>query len=185
MKRTVCIAILGLFVVASTSGYSARTDKILSPMEIPVVTHGNTKVTLLHIARTTSWSSQFVRGDEDQQGPMYAVPGAYLEFLVERLDEPSAPPQFNESTIKLFQNGRMISTSSPVTAGGASVNENYSPSSQRFGFQPPVVENQRKALILRSYKRGIALDSGHVTIRFTAGFDEDEYMFEFKDIPLY
>jgi hypothetical protein len=156
-------------------------------MAAPAVTHGNTRVTLIHMARTTSWSNQFVRSDADQQGPTYAIPGVFLEFLVEQIGEVSAKSRLNSATLKLFQNDSLISTSSPMVVGGDEVDENYSPKKQRFGFERPVVSDERKACIRSHYIRGISLESGKVTINFKAGFDgrDHQIMFEFKDIPLY
>lgn len=185
MKCVTCMVLLCFFVVASTAGYSDRKPKVLRPMAAPSVTHGNTRITLIHLARTTSWSNQFVHGHDDQQGPVYAIPGVYLEFLVERLGEPSTQPKFNESTIKLFQNGRLISPSSPVTGGGHQGTEQYALRSQRFGFKRPMVSNESSTYMLWSFRRGLSLESGNVTIRFKAGFDQDNHMFEFNDIPLY
>ncbi len=185
MKYASCVVILCLSIVASTTGYSDRKPKTLRSMAAPSVAHGNTRITLIHLARTTSWSNQFVHGHDDQQGPMYAIPGVYLEFLVERLDEPATKPGFNESTIKLIQNGRLISASSPVIGGGDGGIEQYSQRSQRFGFNRPVVANEDEACIMWDYQRGLFLESGTVAIRFKAGFDQDNHMFEFNDIPLY
>lgn len=172
-------------IAASTAGYSDMKPKRLTSMAAPSVTHGNTKITLIHLARTTSWSSQFVHGDDDQNGPMYAIPGVLLEFLVERLGEASVQPKFNESTIKLFQNGRVISPANPVTGGGDQGTEQYSQRSQRFGFKRPMVSDESSTHMLWSFKRGLSLESGTVTIRFQAGFDQENHTFEFNDIPLY
>ena len=185
MKYAACIAILGLFVVAATSGYSDKQPKTLSPMAAPSITHGNTRITLIHMARTTSWSNQFVHGHDAQQGPMYAIPGVYLEFLVEPMGELSAKSGLNSSTIRLLQNGRLISASSPVIGGGDSGIEQYALKKQRFGFKRPVVNDESKARIMWDCLRGISLESGKVTIRFEAGFDQENHMFEFKDVPLY
>ena len=184
MKYATCVFILLLSIVASTTGYSDRKPKTLRSTAAPSVTHGNTRITLIHLARTTSWSNQFVHGHDDQKGPVYAIPGVYTEFLVERLDETSAQPKFNESTIKLYQNGTLISASSPVIGGGDSGNEQYSVEKQRFGFKRPVVNNESNAHILWDYQRGIALESGTVTICFQAGFGQENHRFEFNDIPL-
>lgn len=163
---------------ASSSG----TTLMQSPA--PSVTHGNIKITLIHLARTTSWSNEFSRGHDDRPGAMYAVPGVYMEFVVEQLDEVSTKCELTGITTKLLQNDRLISVS--MTLGVASVNANYSIQSQRFGFKPPEVKDERKALILRHYMRGVALDSGQVTIRVNASIIDDELqMFVFKDIPLY
>jgi hypothetical protein len=170
--------------IASTPDISDKKPKTLTPMVAPSVTHGNTRITLIHLARTTSWSNESIRGHGDRQGPMYALPGVYMEFVVEQLDEVSTQCGLTGITTKLLQDGRLTSESSQVILGGASVNENYSPQSQRFGFKPPVVKNERKSLILQHHKRGVALDSGQVTIRVTAAIDDDECLFVFKDIPL-
>jgi len=185
MKYATCVLILFLSIVASTAGNSDKKPKTLRSMAAPSVTHGNTRITLIHLARTTSWSKQFVNGHDDQQGPMYAIPGVYLEFLVERLGEVSAKPGLNNSTIKLLQNGRLISAYSPVTPGGEGGIEQYSLRSQRFGFKRPVVKDDSKTCILWDFKRGISLESGTVAIRFQAGYDQDNHMFEFNDIPVY
>ena len=185
MKHAACIAILGLFVVGSTSGFSDEQPKTLSSMAAPSVTHGNTRITLIHIARTTSWSNQHVHGHEDQQGPMYAIPGVYLEFLVEPMGELPAKSGLSSSTIKLLHNGRLISAPRPVQGGGDSGVEQYCLKKQRFGFKRPVVIDQSKTYIMWDYIRGIPLESGKATIRFNASFDQDSHLFEFKDIPLY
>ena len=185
MKYAACITILGLFVVASTSGYSDKQPKTMSPMPAPSITHGNTRITLIHMARTTSWSNQHVHGHDDQQGPTYAIPGVHLVFLVEPMADLSAKSGLNSSTIKLFQNGRLLSASSPVVGGGDSGIEQYALKKERFGFKHPVVNDESKACIMWDYLRGISLESGKVTIRFEAGFEQENHMFEFKDIPLY
>jgi hypothetical protein len=185
MKYMAYIAILGLFVVASTSGDSNKKPKTLSSMTAPSVSHGNARITLIHMARTTSWSNQFVHGHDDQQGRMYAIPGVYLEFLVEQVGEVPANSGLNISTMKLFQNDRLISESSPVVGGGDGGIEQYSLRKQRFGFKRPKVNDESKAYIMWDYQRGKSIESGKVTIGFRAGFDQDNHMFEFKDIPLY
>jgi len=183
--KSSCIAICGLSIIAFTAGNSVNSSKPLAPVEAPSITHGNTRITLIHMTRTTSWSNQFVHGHDDQQGPMYAIPGVYLEFLVEPMGEVSAKPGLNESTIRLFQNGRLISASSPVIGGGDSGIEQYSLRKQRFGFKRPVVNDERRTGVMWDYQRGVSLESGKVTIRFKAGFDQDNHLFEFKDISLY
>ena len=183
--RSLCFAICGLSMFAFTAGNSANRSKPLASMEAPSITHGNTRITLIHMARTTSWSNQFVHGHNDEQGPMYAIPGVYMEFLVEPIGDVSAKPGFNESTIKLFQNGRLISASSPVVGGGDGGIEQYSLKKEQFGFKRPVVNDERRTGVIWDYQRGISLESGKVTIRFEAGFDQDNHVFEFKDIPLY
>ena len=183
--KSICIAIFGLSIIAFAAGNSVNRPKPLASMEAPSITHGNTRITLLHMARTTSWSNQFVHGHDDRQGSMYAIPGVYLEFLVEPMGELSAKSGLNSSTIKLLQNGRLISASSPVIGGGDSGIEQYALKKQRFGFKRPVVNDESKARIMWDCLRGISLESGKVTIRFKAGFDQDNHMFEFKDIPLY
>ena len=184
MKYAACIAILGLFVVASTSGHSDKKPKPLSSMAAPSITHGNTRITLIHMARTTSWSNQFVRGNDDREGPTYCIPGVYMEFVVEELDEVSTRCRLTGITTRLLQDGRLISPSR-VAGGGTGVNENFSRQSQRFGFKPPAVKEESKALILQDYMRGVALDSGLVTIHVNASIDDELQMFVFKDIPLY
>ncbi len=188
----ILLALLLLFIyknppIASTPGYSDKTPKTLAPMEAPTVTHGDTTVALIHIARTTSWSNQFVSGDGDQQGPMYAIPGVYLEFLVEQIGEVSAKSRLNGARITLLQGDRPISTSSPIVVGGDEVDANYFPKKERFGFKPPAVNDERKAWIRSHYLRGISLESGKVTINFEASFPGNDHlvMFAFKDIPLY
>jgi hypothetical protein len=183
--KSICIAICGLSILAFAASNSVNRTKPLASMEAPSITHGNTRITLIHMARTTSWSSQFVHGHDDQQGPVYAIPGIYLEFIVEIVDEDLIKPGFNSSTIILYQDGRLISPSSPVIGGGEHGEKQYSLRSQRFGFKRPPVKDADKAGILWSFNRGLSLGSGTVTIRFQAGFDQDSYMFEFKDIPLY
>ena len=185
MKYAACIAILGLFVAASTSGYSDKQLKTLPSMAAPSITHGNTRITLIHMARISSWSNQFVHGHDDQQGPMYAIPGVYLEFLVEPIGEVPAKSGLNSSTIKLLQKGRLIPASSPVVGGGDSGIEQYYLKKQRFGFKRPVVNDPSKAYIMWDYIRGISLESGKVMISFEAGFDQDNHLFKFRDIPLY
>ena len=185
MKHAASIAILGLFVVACAAGNSVNRPKPLGSMEAPSITHGNTRITLIHMARTTSWSNQFVHGHDDQQGSTYAIPGVHLVFLVEPMADLSAKSGLNSSTIKLFQNGRLLSASSPVVGGGDSGIEQYALKKQRFGFKDPVVNDESKACIMWDYLRGISLESGKVTIRFKAGFEQENHMFEFKDIPLY
>jgi hypothetical protein len=185
MKCAACIAILGLFVVASTSGYSDKQLKTLPSMAAPSITHGNTRITLIHMSRITSWSNQFVHGHDDQQGPVYAIPGVYLQFVVEIVDEGLIKPGFNSSTIKLYQNGRLILPSSPVIGGGENGEEQYSLKKQQFGFKRPAVNDKSKTYIMWDYARGISLESGKVMISFKAGFDQDNHIFEFRDIPLY
>jgi hypothetical protein len=185
MKCATYMIILCLFIVVSTASESDIKPKTLTSMAVPSITNGNTKITLIHLARTTSWTNQFVDAHEDQQGPMYAIPGVYLEFLVERLDHIPAKSKKNISTINLFQNGRLLSESIPVIAGGEGGIEQYSLRNQQFGFKRPVVKDESKAYILWSFKRGISIESGNVTIRFQAGFDQDNHIFEFRDIPLY
>jgi serine/threonine protein kinase len=156
-----------------------RAEQTLSP-----VTHGNTRITLIHLARTTSWSNQFVDGHEEPLGPVVAIPGVYMEFLAEYLGEAVPRPGFNESTIKLYQNGKLITASDHVVAGGDGGIKPYSKRNQQFGFNRPGVDNERSAVVLWNYKRGLSPEAGTVAIRFEAGFDQEKHLFEFHDIPI-
>ena len=98
--KSICIAICGLSIVAFTAGNSVNQSKPLASMEAPSVTHGNTRITLIHMARTTSWSNQHVHGHDEQQGPTYAIPGVFVEFLVEPIGDVPAKSGLNSSTIK-------------------------------------------------------------------------------------
>jgi hypothetical protein len=185
MKHATCIAVLGLALATSMAGSPDSRPKTLTSTAAPSVTHGNTRITLIHAARITSWSNQFVNGHDDQQGPTYAIPSIYLEFLVERLGSASAVSGLNHSTIELLQNGEPIAISSPVTGGGEYATEQYALRSQHFGFKRPAVEDKSRACILWSLHRGIILESDRATIRFKAGFGQEGYRFVFNDVPLY
>jgi len=185
MKYATFITFLGTVIAASTANNPVETPKKLKPMPAPSLTQGNTKITLIHLARTTSWSNQFVNGHENQQGPIYAIPGVYMEFLFEQVDKTSDESDRNISTVKLIQNGRVLSGSKPIIKGGDGGIEQYLLNKQRFGFKRPKISDTSKAYIMWDFQRGISLEAGKVTIQFEAGSNQETHLFEFKDIPLY
>jgi hypothetical protein len=171
---------------SSSSNPSEKTLplKALIPTPMPSITKGNTRISLLHFGRTTSWSNEFVHGS-DAENSLYAIPGVFMEFYIERLNGESPEGGPNIYNIRLFQNGQVLPTLKSVIKGGSGANENYSEEGERYGFKRPLIKDDVKAYIISEYIRGKVLDSGNVMISLEGGFGEEELKFVFEDISLY
>ena len=171
-----------LFGVSAT-----KPSKEIRPISSASVTHGDTRVTLLHIARTTSISNQYVRGNKEASGSLYPIPGVYVEFLIERLgkvaiDIDSGP---NISSIEFWTGGKKAQSTQFVVAGGTGTVSQYKSATNQFGFDPPTVEDLDRACLRQSSQRGIILNGDKVEVRIQTGFDGKNKWFAFKDIPLF
>ena len=142
-----------------------RTEIGIKTVGAASVTHGDTRVTLLHVARTTSLTKQFVQGPDEQEGRLYAVPGVYVEFLIERTGDKQIECGPHVSSVELWQNGEKVSGIRSVVAGGVGGIRTYSSDIHYFGFEPPAVENIERTRLRYSSKRGIVLKSGEVERR--------------------
>ena len=106
MSRSIALfafvpALFLLFGVSTT-----KPSKEIRPISSASVTHGDIRVTLLHIARTTSISNQYVRGNKEAGGSLYPIPGVYVEFLIERLGKAPINSGPNISSIEFWTGGK-------------------------------------------------------------------------------
>ena len=92
MKRSIVVSSILFIVIVSTVIASIKTTKDIEPITSASVTVGNTRVTLVNIARTVSLSNQYVHGQDGHQGRLYAIPSVYVEFLIERLGNTPIKP---------------------------------------------------------------------------------------------
>jgi hypothetical protein len=147
------------------------------------ITKNNTRVTLLHIARTTSFSNNFVNGAEDDTNT-YVIPGSYVVYVVECLGADKIKNTNTLAPLQLWSNGQQLTAMASVVGGGSNRKESYSPVNM-FGFDLPSVKDESRSFIRKASLRGIAINSETVDIKITAGFNRESDLFEFNRVPIH
>jgi len=178
------VCLLLICVVFVIFAQNIVPDKDIQKIQTTTITQKNTLVTLLHLARTTSYSKERVLVTEEGKGQLYAIPGVYTEFLIEYLGEAPIDNLSMSSPIQFWVNGKQIIELDTVVGGGTGVAQNYN-LDEVFGFIPPVVENKDRSRLIKESTRGIILPSGKVEIRIEVGFNNEKEWFVFKNIPVY
>jgi len=170
----------------STIIASTKKTKDIEPITSTSVTIGDTQVTLVNVARTISLSNQYVHGQDDQQGQLYAVPSVYVEFLIEWLGDTPIKTGPHDGGIEFWENGKKISTLDSVIDGGVGETKQYQSIESTFGFDMPKVDNPDRASIRIISERGFVFKSKRIEVRIRTSFDENELQwFVFENIPIY
>ena len=186
MKRGIVVTIILFIVMISTVIASIKTTKDIEPITSASVTIGDTRVTLVSIARTVSLTDQYVQDQINQQGRLYAVPSVYVEFLIERLGDTPIKTGPHDGGIEFWENGKKISEIASVINGGVGETKQYQPVEDRFGFNMPSVDNPDRTYIRSSSDRGILFTSERIEIRIRTSFDNNKLQwFVFENIPIY
>ena len=186
MKRSIVVSSILFIVMVSTIIASTKTTKDIEPITSTSVTIGDTRVTLVNIARTVSLSNQYVHGQDDQQGQLYAVPSVYVEFLIERLGDTPIKTGPHDGGIEFWENGKKISALGSVINGGVGETKQYQSIESTFGFDMPKVDNPDRARIRIISERGFVFKSKRIEVRIRTSFDENELQwFVFENIPIY
>ena len=175
-----------LFTVCFASLIKADRPSQTKLQSIPrlTITENNTRVTLLHIARTTSFSRNFVNGAEDDDTRTYVIPGSYVVYLVECLGDDEIKNTNTLAPLQLWSNGQQLTAMASVVSGGANRKESYRPVNM-FGFDMPSVSDESRSFIRKASLRGIAINSETVDIKVTAGFNQESELFEFNSVPIH
>lgn len=186
MKRSIILTIILFIVMISTVIASIKRTKDIEPITSASVTIDDIRVTLVNIARTVSLSDQFVHAHDDKKGQLYAIPGVYMEFLIERLGntEISSGPHITD--VQFWENGKKISAIDSVVPGGVGGIRPYQSIEGKFGFNMPSVDNPDRTRIRYESSRGIVFTSKTIEVRLRTGFDNNELQwFVFENIPIY
>ena len=185
MNRNIIVLILFLATVSAVIAAIKKTEEI-EPVSSASKTIGDTRVTLVNIARTVTLSNQYVHGHDDKKGQLYAVPGVYVEFIIERLgDTPiKTGPHFGGT--EFWENGKKISALGSVIHGDTGEVKQYKAFENRLGFDMPETDNPDRAYIQFISDRGIVFTSKRIEVRIQTGFDDKKpQWFVFENIPIY
>jgi len=148
------------------------------------ITQQNTRVTLLHVAKITSFSQEWIHGTKKGDGNIYAIPGVYVEFLVECLGSDEIEKINLTGATQFWINDEKVEKLDSVVNSGTTTVCPYS-REKVFGCTPPVVEDESRAHLIKDTRRGVVLNSTTVDIKIKTGFNEESELFEFKNIPLF
>jgi hypothetical protein len=190
MKRVYCgFIIICLFTISFAALIKAKADRPIQEMTLQsvprlTITKNNTRVTLLHVAKTTSFPNSYVNGEDEDGTNTYVIPGSYVVYLVECLGDDEIRNTNTLSPVQLWRNGHKLTAMEPVARGGANKKESYS-SANMFGYDMPQVENESRSFIRKASLRGVAIPSETVDIKIRVGFNQESALFEFNGVPIY
>lgn len=175
MRRPTILASIGLLAVVCLAGAKGGPGQ-KSPTYQSVQQQGDVKVTLLKVARITSFTPA------DANGHASLVPGVEVTYLVE--DIGAMPPgQFHVGGVKCFVAGEPAVTMAGVVGGGHGVTEPWSATDAETGLDLPKVASADRARLRREYLRGIVLDRDRVELHIEIGFGALQ-TFKFENVPL-
>jgi hypothetical protein len=177
MKTASVIALTSVALVCLTTA-GANPEVGQSAFD-PVQEQGNTRVTLLHFSRMTS----FLRRNHESTDSLPVTPGIEIVYLVEQLGSEPDERVHNSFPPKLLVSGERLQEVEGVVAGGESLLKSYSDTSFSYGFEMPAVAAPERARLVRNYMRGLTTDSDRVDLQIATGFGE-LLTFKFRDVPL-
>lgn len=175
MRRATILVSTGLIAVICLAGAKGGPGQEL-PTYHSVHQQGDVKVTLLKVARITSFSPA------DANGRSSIVPGVEVIYAVEDI---GAMPlrRFQVGGVKCLVAGKPAVTIAGVVAGGQGVTEPWSATDAETGLDRPEVASAERTRLRREYLRGIVLDRDRVDLHIGTGFG-DLQTFRFESVPL-
>ncbi len=175
MRRSTLLVSIGLIAVVCLAGAKGGPGQEL-PTYQSVHQQGDVKVTLLKVARITSFSPA------DANGRASVVPGVEVTYAVEDI---GAMPlgRFHVGGVECFVAGEPAVTMAGVVGGGQGVTEPWSAADAETGFDRPKVASAERSRLRREYLRGIVLGRDRVDLHIETGFGGLQ-TFKFENVPL-
>jgi hypothetical protein len=175
MRHATIVFSIGLIAVVCLAGAKSGPGQEPATYQC-VLQQGDVKVTLLKVARITS----FIPANAN--GRARIVPAVEVTYAVE--DVGSTPlGQFHVGGVKCFVKGKPAVTTSNVVGGGQGVTEPWSATDAESGLERPRVASAQRSRLRREYLRGIVVDRDRIDLHIETGFG-DLQTFKFENVPL-
>jgi hypothetical protein len=178
--------ILRLALIAATTAVSASGLHAAPPAESPLpVFHpeqvqGETRLTLLEIARVTSFSSEYLVREAGEN--VRAIPGLKIVFRVERLGH-SGSNDLHEGGVSVLVEGKPLSNHPMVIAGGNSLVEPVKRQLQTGFHVDEKGDEGSPVMLCCEYIRGLSVPAGRAQLVIRVGFDK-LHDFKFENVPI-